>query len=1147
MNNEAPSKSPQSNGGSPEDCRPQQDQSPPTTKDPPDGGNGKLKSNDSDTLMHTIKEQERIGRMNPAIALAFNNTSSGALDTSPKGSKSSNKQVRTTASPARKQKAEIKNGPKSNSTTDDRQHQQTSRTGNDWMKEIKEQERITRQNPAIGLALNNNTSHGSLPPPAAAAASRKHTTRTSTPATATQIDNAGIESTGQKKNGAPKETPPTLPQPGTYPEKMETTMNSAHIALSAMKAARFENFQSSGQLSFLPKKSFTANNGSSVTSPTFPQPTRTHPEKKEKGESYLSHSPDDPMKAIVKRSRQPDPVPDPVMTLDASAPTSETTATIGTANGEVFREEEDDSITYSRQAKKRIAGPVQPGAFGAAPGMQPTRVASLRYCSPAQPEPDDSQHNPYQIADTPHDPTTLPVLTEAGTRTAMGLVEARAVTESTSTIFGRADSYRGPTADEAQQNREQKKYYYVGTILCMALVPIIIVLILLWSGVFDKATKDSVVISTEAPSNAPSGSPTIAPTPFFLPLPEYTVDTLQNGPLDSPQERAYRWIQDDPNFEDYSDAQKQQRFALTTIYYATNGEAWDINENWLSYADHECLWQTKGVGLLGDGMTRHCDPGGNFLYLYLTKNGLSGSLPPEFLTGTIPTEIGRVTDLESLYLHANQLTGEVPSEIGQLTLLERLWVQNNPVAGTIMTEVGLLTNLISLQWRETMTRGTLPTELGLLSNQTRFLSLRTQFLTGTIPTEIGRMTALESLYLNANQLTGEVPSEIGQLTLLERFWVRNNPVAGTIMAEVGLLTNMIGFEWADTMTRVQINPVTGTIMTEVGLLTNMIDFEWADTMTEFLTGTIPAEIGTMTNLESLYLDDLFLSGTIPSEFGSFVKIEELFVHTNQLTGEVPSEIGQLTHLEQFSVHTNPVTGTIMTELGRLTNMIELDWADTMTRGTIPTELGLLTRMTSAFLEQNLFDGQIPSELGLLSNLSHTLSLYTQFLTGTIPTEIGRLTDLEFLYLDDLLLTGTILSEIGSFVNNDNNLWGAIPSELGGLTLLEDLFLSSTSLSGSIPSELGGLSSLIWLSLHDTNLSGTVPLELGNVALSGVLEMLSLNGTLLTDWIPSDLCLIPDLNFDCSDDLCGCNCVCQFGAQASVLGRPGSAEGDAKEP
>ena len=42
------------------------------------------------------------------------------------------------------------------------------------------------------------------------------------------------------------------------------------------------------------------------------------------------------------------------------------------------------------------------------------------------------------------------------------------------------------------------------------------------------------------------------------------------------------------------------------------------------------------------------------------------------LTGEIPKEIGKLTNLQFLYLHNNQLTGEIPKEIGKLINLRKV-------------------------------------------------------------------------------------------------------------------------------------------------------------------------------------------------------------------------------------------------------------------------------------------------------------------------------------------------------------------------------------------------------------------------------------------------------------------------------------------
>ena len=53
------------------------------------------------------------------------------------------------------------------------------------------------------------------------------------------------------------------------------------------------------------------------------------------------------------------------------------------------------------------------------------------------------------------------------------------------------------------------------------------------------------------------------------------------------------------------------------------------------------------------------------------------------LTGPIPTELGRSSNLEDLYLHNNRLSGTIPSELGNLRILNRLWLSNNRLSGEV--------------------------------------------------------------------------------------------------------------------------------------------------------------------------------------------------------------------------------------------------------------------------------------------------------------------------------------------------------------------------------------------------------------------------------------------------------------------------------
>jgi len=130
---------------------------------------------------------------------------------------------------------------------------------------------------------------------------------------------------------------------------------------------------------------------------------------------------------------------------------------------------------------------------------------------------------------------------------------------------------------------------------------------------------------------------------------------------------------------------------------------------------------TDGIELWGD-----CYSIENTIELDLSNSGLEGSIPPE---------IGNLTNLTKLKLYNNQLTGEIPPEIGNLTNLTYLYLYTNQLSGSIPSEIGNLTNL---------------TYLYLYNNQ----------LIGEIPSSIGHLNNLEFLLLDNNQLSGLIPENL---------------------------------------------------------------------------------------------------------------------------------------------------------------------------------------------------------------------------------------------------------------------------------------------------------------------------------------------------------------------------------------------------
>ena len=106
------------------------------------------------------------------------------------------------------------------------------------------------------------------------------------------------------------------------------------------------------------------------------------------------------------------------------------------------------------------------------------------------------------------------------------------------------------------------------------------------------------------------------------------------------------------------------------------------------------------------------------------------NLYQEGLTGSIPPEIGCLTNLTYLNLFYNQLT-EIPPEIGNLTSLTSLRLDSNELSGEIPSEIGNLTNLTKLGLHNNQLTGEIPQEVcDLIDNFPSWWSIETYILDG---------------------------------------------------------------------------------------------------------------------------------------------------------------------------------------------------------------------------------------------------------------------------------------------------------------------------------------------------------------------------------------------------------------------------------
>ena len=126
--------------------------------------------------------------------------------------------------------------------------------------------------------------------------------------------------------------------------------------------------------------------------------------------------------------------------------------------------------------------------------------------------------------------------------------------------------------------------------------------------------------------------------------------------------------------------------------------------------------------------------------------------------GTLPPELGQLSNLLLLQITDSRLTGSIPPELGQLSNLQELWLYGNRLTGSIPPELGQLSSLTQLYLNENSLTGVIPSELADLSSLTQLLLSNNQ-LSGEFPLWVENLGSLTDFSIQGNLLTGHLPLE----------------------------------------------------------------------------------------------------------------------------------------------------------------------------------------------------------------------------------------------------------------------------------------------------------------------------------------------------------------------------------------------------
>ena len=151
--------------------------------------------------------------------------------------------------------------------------------------------------------------------------------------------------------------------------------------------------------------------------------------------------------------------------------------------------------------------------------------------------------------------------------------------------------------------------------------------------------------------------------------------------------KSFSVVDYDEQLHEEMDFRLKERQALMDLYNATDGDHWVRNDNWGS---DKPLSEWYGV--------RMDDKGTHVCAIDMLSNRLKGELPSSIgdlkfldtiylsdneLCGDLPETMGNLTYMYTLALHNNQLTGTIPDSFVNMTNLHYLWLDGNHMDGTL--------------------------------------------------------------------------------------------------------------------------------------------------------------------------------------------------------------------------------------------------------------------------------------------------------------------------------------------------------------------------------------------------------------------------------------------------------------------------------
>eukprot|EP01018_Ginkgo_biloba_P025027 Gb_24466 [translate_table: standard] len=279
------------------------------------------------------------------------------------------------------------------------------------------------------------------------------------------------------------------------------------------------------------------------------------------------------------------------------------------------------------------------------------------------------------------------------------------------------------------------------------------------------------------------------------------------------------------------------------------------------------------------------------------------------LTGTIPSTIGKLINLDTLMMIGCGFTGPIPNELGNLRNLTFLALNSNKLSGQIPPSFGNLTELYWLDIADNNIGGTLPVSTANAPGLDKL-------------TKAKHLNASASAYVshfNKNQLKGSIPPEIFNANMqLIHVLFDSNSLTGGIPSTLDLVSTL-------EVVRLDRNLLEGPVPS-ISSLTNVSELHLANNK---LGGPVP-DLSSLQRLAYVDLsNNLFNASKAPHWFTTIQSLTTLVMENGTLEDEIPSNLFGLPQLQTVRLRRNLFNASLNmgNEISPQLQLVDLEYND----------------------------------------------------------------------------------------------------------------------------------------------------------------------------------------------------------------------------